>query len=57
MQADLILVLQDGRVAELGSHDELMEKNGLYREIYDLQMAGEDRELLFSGEGGENHGV
>ena len=58
MQADLILVLQDGRVAELGSHDELMEKHGLYREIYDLQMTGEDRDLLFSDEeGGESHGV
>ena len=57
MQADLILVLQEGRVAELGSHEELMAKNGLYREVYDLQMTGEDRELLFSEEGGESHGV
>ena len=45
------------RVAELGSHEELMAKNGLYREIYDLQMTGEDRDLLFSEEGGESHGV
>ena len=57
MQADLILVLQEGRVAELGSHEELMAKNGLYREIYDLQMTGEDRDLLLSEEGGESHGV
>ena len=57
MQADCILVLQDGRVAELGSHEELMERRGLYREIYDLQMAGEDRDLLLAGEGGGSRGV
>ena len=34
-----------------------MAKNGLYREVYDLQMTGEDRELLLSEEGGESHGV
>ena len=57
MQADLILVLQEGRVAEIGSHEQLMERHGLYREIYDLQMTGEDRDLLFAPEGGESHGV
>lgn len=57
MQADCILVLQDGRVAELGSHDELMARGGLYREIYDLQMTGEDRDLLFAGEGGDTNGI
>ena len=51
------LVLQDGRVAEIGSHEELMARRGLYREIYDLQMTGEDRDLLFGEEGGETHGV
>ena len=57
MQADCILVLQDGRVAEVGSHDELMARGGLYREIYDLQMTGEDRDLLFAGEGGDTDGI
>ena len=57
MQADCILVLQDGRVAEVGSHDELMTRGGLYREIYDLQMTGEDRDLLFAGEGGDTDGI
>lgn len=57
LQADVILVLQDGRVAECGSHEELMARHGLYREIYDLQMTGEDRELLLAGEGGETHGL
>ncbi len=35
--ADHILVLRDGSVAEEGSHDTLMPKNGLYRRLYDLQ--------------------
>ena len=38
MQAECILVLDRGRIAELGSHEELMEKGGIYRRIYDMQM-------------------
>lgn len=38
MQAENILVLDKGRIAELGSHEELMKKNGIYRRIYDMQM-------------------
>ena len=36
--ADLILVLQDGRIAERGSHSELLGQEGIYREIYELQL-------------------
>ncbi|MDQ0718725.1 ATP-binding cassette subfamily B protein [Streptomyces luteogriseus] len=35
--ADLIVVLGEGRVLELGSHTALMEKDGLYAELYSLQ--------------------
>ena len=38
MQADCIMVLEDGAVAEMGSHEELMKKKGIYRKIYDIQM-------------------
>ena len=37
MTADKIMVLEDGRIAEIGSHNELVEQNGIYRRIYDLQ--------------------
>jgi ATP-binding cassette subfamily B protein len=37
MQADEILVLKDGAVEEMGSHGELMARNGSYRRIFDLQ--------------------
>ena len=35
--ADRICVLEDGRVVELGSHEELMALNGRYRTMFDLQ--------------------
>ncbi|MBO5670751.1 MAG: ABC transporter ATP-binding protein [Clostridia bacterium] len=38
--ADLILVLEEGAVTGMGTHDELMENCPLYREISDSQMGG-----------------
>lgn len=38
MQADCIMVLDKGRITEIGSHEELMAHNGTYRKIYDMQM-------------------
>lgn len=35
--ADNILVLRDGDIAEQGTHDELMAKGGFYRKLYDAQ--------------------
>ena len=37
MHADLILFLEDGHIIERGSHAELLEQGGRYRELYDLQ--------------------
>jgi len=37
--ADLILVLEDGQVVERGRHSELMARNGLYQQIYELQLS------------------
>jgi len=37
--ADLILVLHDGRVIEQGKHDDLMVGDGLYKEIYESQIS------------------
>ena len=36
-RADSILVLEDGEVKEQGSHDELMEKNGVYKRLVEIQ--------------------
>lgn len=35
--ADLILVMNDGNIIEQGNHDELMEKNGVYADLYNSQ--------------------
>ncbi|WP_345436892.1 ABC transporter ATP-binding protein [Actinoallomurus vinaceus] len=38
-EADQILVIDDGRVAERGRHEELLDEGGLYSELYDTQFA------------------
>ena len=38
--ADIIIVMQDGRVMESGNHDELLEKQGVYYNLYQNQFAG-----------------
>jgi ABC-type multidrug transport system fused ATPase/permease subunit len=35
--ADLLLVLQDGRIIEHGSHDDLMARGGMYNQLYEMQ--------------------
>jgi ATP-binding cassette, subfamily B, bacterial len=37
--ADRILVMQTGRIVEVGNHGELMKKSGLYAEMFKLQAA------------------
>jgi ABC-type multidrug transport system fused ATPase/permease subunit len=38
--ADRILVMEDGRVTEDGSHEELLTLGGRYQELFTLQAAG-----------------
>lgn len=38
--ADQIIVLEDGRIAQCGTHDELVQQEGLYRRIYEIQQEG-----------------
>ncbi|MGI5899299.1 MAG: ABC transporter ATP-binding protein [Christensenellales bacterium] len=49
MQADKILVMEGGKIAQSGSHDELINQDGLYKRIFSIQTALEE-EL-------ESHGV
>jgi ATP-binding cassette, subfamily B, bacterial MsbA len=38
-QADRIVVLENGTIGEIGAHDELIQRMGTYRRLYELQFA------------------
>ena len=40
MDADQILVLNDGRIEDMGSHEELLRTSEIYRDVYESQMKG-----------------
>jgi ATP-binding cassette subfamily B protein len=42
-KADYIVVLDNGAVAEEGTHDTLMKHDGIYRKLYDTQVSGSER--------------
>jgi len=49
-RADLILVLDHGRIVQRGTHDSLLAEGGAYKEIYDLQLKDQEKfqqEMLF----------
>ncbi|HLO01603.1 MAG TPA: ABC transporter ATP-binding protein [Symbiobacteriaceae bacterium] len=41
MSADLVLVLEEGRIVQRGTHAELLDQPGLYRTIYEMQLRGQ----------------
>ena len=49
-QADLILVVKDGKIIERGSHLELLGQKGYYYELYSRQFEEEAAMKVFAGE-------
>ena len=45
-EADLIVVLKDGQIVEQGNHEALLAVNGIYRNIYELQLQPQEELLL-----------
>ena len=43
-ESDQIIVMDGGRIAELGNHEELMKLNGIYAEIYNSQVKGKEED-------------
>ena len=50
-RADRIAVMEDGRITELGSHEELLARGGTYSRLYHLQFGENDLVLAEAGEG------
>ena len=48
MGADKILVLNHGRVEEMGTHEELIQNQGIYQRIYEIQMGADDRKDILA---------
>jgi ATP-binding cassette subfamily B protein len=44
-RADLVLVIEHGRITQMGTHDQLMQEEGHYREIAEVQLYGDDEDL------------
>ena len=42
--ADKIVVMENGRIREIGKHQELLDKNGIYRQLYDIQAGKKSKE-------------
>lgn len=45
MQADSIMVLDKGKIVDMGTHAELVNREGIYKDIYDVQMNMSDVEI------------
>ena len=39
-EADRIIIMDNGKIADIGNHEELMERNEVYRDLYNTQMEG-----------------
>jgi ATP-binding cassette, subfamily B, multidrug efflux pump len=50
--ADVIFVMDDGKISGCGTHNELLANNKIYKEVYESQQTGGDADIGSSAEGG-----
>ena len=55
-EADIILVLKDGKIVERGTHQELIDQGGIYQDIYELQLRPQEEILLDAAVAADNGG-
>jgi ATP-binding cassette subfamily B protein len=55
--ADEIVVLKDGQIVERGRHEELIEQDGLYREIYDLELRDQEDLAQLEADAGREQAI
>jgi subfamily B ATP-binding cassette protein MsbA len=48
-RADVIVVMEAGRIIEMGTHSELLARGGQYKKLYELQFADEEEEMTLVG--------
>ena len=48
-RADRIVVIENGTIADVGPHEQLMKNPGTYRRLYDLQFANADAPKVATG--------
>ena len=51
-EADLILVMEQGRIVDQGAHEELVQRDGFYARIYDIQLRDQERMAALAREAG-----
>ncbi len=51
-EADLILVMEKGRIVDRGTHEELIQREGFYARIYDIQLRDQERMAALAREAG-----
>ena len=58
--ADLILVIEEGRIVDRGTHEELLAREGIYARICDIQLRDQERMAALAREAGwseSDHGA